>query len=59
MQQSLALLLGVLDYRAQKNGLSEAVSCLLASIDKKVSCNTVDVLQMVEQFSSRVSIWLI
>ena len=34
MQQSLARLLGVLDYNAYPHALPEAVDCLLESVDK-------------------------
>ena len=37
LQQSLAMLLGVLDYSAHPHGLSEAIKCLMDSVDPSVS----------------------
>lgn len=37
MQQSLARVLGVLDYAKHKHGIESAVECLLRMVDRKVS----------------------
>ena len=38
MQQSLARVLGVLDYAKHKHGVVDAVRCLLRIVDRKVIC---------------------
>lgn len=37
MQQSLARLLGVLDYNAFPHGVERAIACLLEGVDRSVS----------------------
>jgi len=39
LQQSLARLAGMLDYKAHRNGLENVIACLLESVDDKVFIN--------------------
>ena len=41
MQQSLARVLGVLDYLAHPHGIEKAVSCLLRMVNRKVRCRCI------------------
>ncbi|KAI1789614.1 ARM repeat-containing protein [Ganoderma leucocontextum] len=43
MQQSLARVLGVLDYAAFPHGVQDAVRCLLRMVDRKNGCGSMDV----------------
>ena len=43
MQQSLARVLGVMDYAKHKHGIVNAVSCLLRMVDRKVRLSQISV----------------